>query len=396
MKKTITLLSIALLFTAGRSQNSNTGSNGGFRVSKYLMEIPPGMVVVEGGIYTLPDEKNELRPDTISPFCISMYEETNFQYGQYLRFLKRFTTLDENMNALYEQALPDTELWFKEGLNEELATYLSKNYLWNPLFKNYPVLGLTTEQISRYALWKSDRINELILIREGILDYDTMPGDTAAVFSTRGYLNGTWLGMEKRRIADANAPNGERKVRIEDGIFLPNYRLPSVEEWKLAALDMGDEKYTYPTHKKEKAPRRWNNSWFGFLFVQEEKMGDDTIVPELSKLGLKPVNDESSNEKERNPSNYGMYKLESNASEFILSSTGALYTGTSWGNPVKTLHSTYFKDEKKWGYTLPGDPEFHNEEKGFRSMHVGFRLAMDYILYPKDQKLPFPRKKGKG
>ena len=61
------------------------------------------------------------------------------------------------------------------------------------------------------------------------------------VFTTKGYLAGQYQGTvikPKKNLTNKNYGSGEdtRLVRIEDGILLPNYRLPTEAEWESAAL----------------------------------------------------------------------------------------------------------------------------------------------------------------
>ena len=55
---------------------------------------------------------------------------------------------------------------FVEGINDP---YL-QSYLTHPAFAYYPVTNLTWEQIQNYLAWKTDRLNEEILIKKGFLN----------------------------------------------------------------------------------------------------------------------------------------------------------------------------------------------------------------------------------
>jgi formylglycine-generating enzyme required for sulfatase activity len=78
----------------------------------------------------------------------------------------------------------------------------------------------------------------MLLIRHGILDYDPdqTPKDN---FNTEAYLAGQYQGLVNKPLPDLNpAGTGERIARLEDGILLPRYRLPTESEWEYAALGL--------------------------------------------------------------------------------------------------------------------------------------------------------------
>jgi gliding motility-associated lipoprotein GldJ len=88
---------------------------------------------------------------------------------------------------------------------------------------------------SDYCAWRTDRVNEGILIREGILKPDPNQLNETN-FNTEAYLAGQFEGLVNQNLQSLD-PNQEfRRVMIEDGILLPKYRLPTEAEWEYAAL----------------------------------------------------------------------------------------------------------------------------------------------------------------
>ena len=68
---------------------------------------------------------------------------------------------------IYERALPDTLSWREKlGFNEKYVDY----YLRHPAYRDYPVVGVSWQQANEFCNWRTDRVNEYILIREGIIN----------------------------------------------------------------------------------------------------------------------------------------------------------------------------------------------------------------------------------
>ena len=67
---------------------------------------------------------------------------------------------------VYKKSLPDTLSWREKlGFNEKYVEY----YLRHPAYRDYPVVGVSWMQANEFCRWRTDRVNEFILIREGIL-----------------------------------------------------------------------------------------------------------------------------------------------------------------------------------------------------------------------------------
>lgn len=116
--------------------------------------------------------------------------------------------VDKNVSVF-----PNNLCWIQEFPNLENADAMSLYYLTHPAYANYPVVGVSWEQAMAYCAWRSDLLNEAILLEKGI---DIGDG----YFSLIDFLESDTLRTE-------NDP-------IYDFIF-PNFTLPTINEWQTAA-----------------------------------------------------------------------------------------------------------------------------------------------------------------
>ncbi len=174
------LMALALLLAScGKEKSSVTGwnyndpANGGFEVAPYdEQETGPGLVLVEGGTFSMGRTEQDITQDwnniprrvTVSSFYIDETEVANVHYLEYLYWVSRVFSAD--YPEVYKKALPDTLVWRDRlAYNEPLVEL----YLRHPAYQQYPVVGVNWLQASDFCAWRTDRVNEQILIREGIL-----------------------------------------------------------------------------------------------------------------------------------------------------------------------------------------------------------------------------------
>jgi len=330
--KTLAFVALAVMATNAckqKEKSSTTGwkyndeKNGGFEVTPYTeQETGPGLILVEGGTFAMGRTEQEIPYDwdniprrvTVSSFYMDETEIANVHYLEYLYWLDRVYGTD--YPEVYKKALPDTLVWrSKLGYNEPMVEL----YLRHPAYQRYPVVGVNWLQANDFAGWRTDRVNEQILVREGILRVNPAQVNEDN-FNTDAYLAGQYEGLVKSKLQDLNPNRDERNVRMEDGILLPRYELPTEAEWEYAALGLiGNTVYERVTDRKiypwnGHVVRNSSEKYKGEMLANFKRGRGDMMG---TAGALNDNADRPAPVFSYLPNDYGLYNMAGNVSEWV-------------------------------------------------------------------------------
>lgn len=384
-------------FSSSRNQSSSTGwdynnrKQGGFEVRDAFEQTPgPGLVFIEGGKLTMGRVEEDVMSDwnnisktvNVTSFYIDATEVRNLDYLEYLDWIKRHYIYDNDIYRtsqvsiedginIYEKALPDTLVWRdKLGENEMFVN----NYLRHPAYREYPVVGISWEQANDYCLWRTDRVNERILINAGILlEEGHVDRDPDYIFTTEAYLYGDedyhtamindQLKLRVKNKKDVKANDEGRYANMSDGLLLPNYRLPTEAEWELAALGyMGDNlenRKVYP----------WEGS--GVRNTSRKNQGQLLANFKNGRGGNKGTAGKNSDDnysltspvRSYWPNDYGLFDMAGNVSEWVADVYRPIteLTTTTDNNPYR---GNVFSTKKRNSNASPGENPYSIDQQG--------------------------------
>ncbi|MFH2143992.1 MAG: SUMF1/EgtB/PvdO family nonheme iron enzyme [Bacteroidota bacterium] len=336
---TIKVFSVLLLLVVSsckKDLSNSTGwayndeRNGGYERPFYEeQETGPGLVFIEGGTFSmgrveqdvLYEWSNTPRRITVSSFYMDETEVRNIDYREYLYWLSRvFIDYPE----VYYMQLPDTLVWRnKLAFNEPFV----ETYFRHPAYQDYPVVGVNWLQATNFCAWRTDRVNEYIMVREGLLYWDPSGQTGEENFNTEAYLANQYDGLVKDQMIDYNPNNEFRKVRIEDGVFLPKYRLPTEAEWEYAALG-----YIGNMYAEERIYHQRIYPWNGHYIRIDDRSGfkNDEVGQIRANAvrgrgdymgtagGLNDKFDITSPVEAMWPNDYGLYAMAGNVNEWVM------------------------------------------------------------------------------
>ena len=307
----------------------NDPANGGFERQPFFeQETAPGLVFIEGGTFTMGQVEDDLtynwdnipRRVTVPSFYMDETEVTNYYWLEYLSWLQR--VYGNSYPEVVRRALPDTLVWREKlAFNEPHVDY----YLRHPAYRDYPVVGISWNQANDFCKWRTDRVNEQLLVREGLIAHNPDGQIDEDHFTTEAYLNGQYQGESVAEGLRDLRPgsSGYRNVAFEDGLLQPAYRLPTEAEWEFAALGLIGNSYaelitdrrTYPwdghyTRNDNGRDRAYGNMNANFARGRGDYMGVAGSLNDGAAATAAVY--------QYAPNDYGLYNMSGNVNEWCL------------------------------------------------------------------------------
>ncbi len=312
----------------------NNADYAGLEISPYnQQDAGPGLNFIEGGTFTMGRNMEDIfgswnntpRRVTVSSFYMDQFEVSNADWKSYMWWIQ---LVFANSPEVLKAATPDTMVWARAlSYNDRMIN----NYLRHPAYNDYPVVGVSWEQAKNFCLWRTDRVNEKLMVDMGILtpvDYAairTMTDQQAIndmIFTTEKYMNSTGYTAPRAEAAKVDVYGVARKVGVSDGILYPEYRLPTEAEWEYAAYGMAAISNEEDYGEKRMYP--WDGYDFRNLnegFEKQGKMLANFTRGRGDKMGISGTLNDGGEYTTPiwafPPNDFGLYNMAGNVNEWV-------------------------------------------------------------------------------
>lgn len=130
-------------------------------------------VSVDGQHLTLKNYQQKSLPRSMATIGEGLYCDShpisNLDWREYLYWLESSYGKDSES---YRAALPDETV-----ARQQLPDSIASNYLWQPVYSQMAVLGVSAEQVRRYCQWRTDRVAEWMLREMKLLNHEQGAND---------------------------------------------------------------------------------------------------------------------------------------------------------------------------------------------------------------------------
>ena len=240
---------------------------------------PPGMLLIPGGSFTIGqmDEfitaphNSERRTLTVSSFYMDKYEVTNLGWREYVDWMSY--VFGEYNADIVEATIPDTLVWRNEMAYNE--PYVD-SYFRHPAYSFYPVVGVSWDQAMAYCQWRTDRVNERLMVEGKYLE--PFPYDKVG---PKCYMN----EQEIEDFLKRNEDHPEYAQYEKEAIEVP-YNI--AKECGYEGTEVPAENGGVSTVTMYRLPYQWVRDQF--VFNTEKYLMSNKYTPTMGKSARKDAN----------------------------------------------------------------------------------------------------------